>query len=165
MHVTYHYRDVNVRNCLHAIKYYHRKDLIVPIVKATIDEHLISFVDSTANTFLVPIPMHRKRLWSRGYNHAFHIAKAYGETLIIRVETNLLARSANSPQQAKLRRKKEREKNVRNVFLVNNHRFDANKTNIILIDDTTTTHATLLEAKKVLEKSGFASVRALVLAH
>lgn len=165
MHITYHYKDDNVRKCLHAIKYYHRKDLVVPIVSATIDEDLMSFVGNVSNMLLVPIPMHRKRLWSRGHNHALHIAKAYGEALRIPVENNLLARNKNSPQQAKLHHKQERKENVRNIFSVNRHRFDTNKTNIVLIDDTTTTHATLLEAKKVLERSGFVSVRALVLAH
>jgi predicted amidophosphoribosyltransferase len=109
--------------------------------------------------------MYRTRLWSRGYNHASYIAKAYSELLSLPVEESLLIRIRPSPQQAKMKHKRERERNIHNVFGVHTKTNLPKNTTIILVDDTTTTHATLYEAKRVLEKAGYTNVRAITLAH
>ncbi|MDQ5962776.1 MAG: hypothetical protein QG653_583 [Patescibacteria group bacterium] len=165
IHTTYLYKDENVRSCLHQIKYYHRKDIVLPLVQASIDASLIDFVGTENNTVLVPIPMHFGRKWSRGYNHASSIANTYGKLLNIPVNENLLIRKKNSTQQATIKRVQERMKNVHNIFAVHQKNADQKTQNIILIDDTTTTHATLLEAKHVLEKTGYTNVKAITLAH
>lgn len=165
IHTTYSYRDTRVKQCLHQIKYYHRKDLIVPLVQETCNDDLREFIGNTTNTLLVPIPMHIVRRWSRGYNHAFHIAQAYGNIFSLPVNTVLLTKIRTSPQQAKIKSRSEREKNVRSVFAVHNNSEIPYDTRIILIDDTTTTHATLREAKHVLEKAGYRDIRAITLAH
>ncbi len=165
IHTTYSYRDTRVKQCLHQIKYYHRKDLIFPLVQETCGDDLREFIGDTTNTLLVPIPMHTTRLWSRGYNHAFHIAQAYGNLFSLPVNTTLLAKIRTSPQQAKIKNRSEREKNVHGVFAVRAKNTVPQNTRIIIVDDTTTTHATLNEAQHTLEKAGYRNICAITLAH
>lgn len=105
--------------------------------------------------------MHPIRKLIRGYNHSEILAKKIAKHAGLPYE-NLLYRQKFQIQQVKTRSKSERLKNQRNAF---NLRGNVTNKDIILIDDVTTTGATLLEARTLLLKNGARSVLAYTIAH
>lgn len=157
------FKDTSVKQCIHAIKYYHRPDLIEPLVKQSVYE-LEVLTKRHHNALLVPIPTTRFRTLMRGYNQAERIAKAYGKILNIPVTSHVLIRTKRNKRQVLTRSKSERLQNQMNTFIVNANSNLPERT-IILIDDVTTTGATLHEARRVLLASGAKDVFAYTLAH
>jgi ComF family protein len=91
--------------------------------------------------FLVPVPLHPKRLRERGYNQSEWIAKGMEKRLTIPVNTdNLIRTKATSTQTKKSR--VERWENVESIFTVVDHE-TFNGKHILLIDDVVTTGSTL----------------------
>ena len=111
---------------------------------------------------IVPVPLHIRRLRSRGFNQSLILARALGERHKIRVDFSLLKRRKFTLTQTGLN-KKERELNIKGVFEVTCPQ-KAKAKNILLIDDVFTTGATINECAKTLKKSGAACVAALTLA-
>ena len=70
----------------------------------------------------------------------------------------------NTEHQARIKDRRARLKNLSGSFAVKNEGLIKNK-NIILIDDITTTGATLAEAKKILKQAGVRKVIAFTVAH
>ena len=114
------------------------------------DERVVSF-----------IPLHKKRLRWRGFNQAELLAKQVATNINLPLE-NLLVRTKNTSQQAKLSRA-ERLKNLEKAFSLSPCTSLENKT-VILVDDVASTTSTLLEAAQVLKKNGAKEVWGLVLA-
>ena len=44
IYTTYSYKNASIKKCMQLIKYYHRKDLIEPIVKSTPNHSLFDFI-------------------------------------------------------------------------------------------------------------------------
>lgn len=105
-------------------------------------------------TFAVmPIPLPKKRVRSRGYNQAELIAQQFIkntrlETLMLRA----LERKYTKPQ-TEMKNYESRQKNIAGCFLVKNRSLIAGK-NIILVDDVYTSGATMKEAARVLKAAG-----------
>lgn len=156
----YNFQDPLIKKLIHSIKYFHRKDLISPIVKEIYLE--ISKTTEFENYIILPIPMPVIRKYIRGYNQAELIAKEIGKQCNLPVETNSLVRLSSPKSQLKTKTKNERLKNQHNSFKVVK---DVSGLNILLIDDVTTTGATLIEARNTLLKSGAKSVKAITIAH
>lgn len=105
---------------------------------------------------IAPIPLHPVRMRERTFNQIdFMLAhlKAEAYDLPIRIENNLLKRTRNTPPQTLLDRK-SRLLNVRGAFAVDRPAPDLQGP-ILLIDDVTTTGATLTEALFTLERAGY----------
>lgn len=112
---------------------------------------------------LVSIPLYPKRLRMRGFNQAQLLANSLGEKLNIKVNNKVLSRIKFSKPQVELRGG-ERRNNIRNSFVYNNSEEIKDK-NIALIDDVSTTGATLFECSKILKTHGADIVWGIVLAH
>ncbi len=100
---------------------------------------------------VVPVPLSAKRLGERGYNQACALATA-------------LVRLGETPDQHSLGRE-ARLRNLRGVFAahpVHTHRLVGR--HVLLVDDVTTTGATLHTAAQALQQVGAARVSALVFA-
>ncbi len=118
----------------------------------------------TFESIFVPIPLHPDKLRQRGYNHAELLGKALGRRVGIRVIAGL-KRVKKTTVQSALNRD-ERAMNIREAFAVNEkHLPQLQGKQIFLIDDITTTGATMLEAAKVLKKAGVEKVWGIALAH
>jgi len=109
---------------------------------------------------IASIPLHFLRERKRGFNQsavlAKHIAAYFGARYV-----DVLSRTDYTKPQAKLKIKK-RAKNIAGCFICARPDEVKNK-NIIIVDDVTTTGATLREACAVLKKHGARSVIALVI--
>lgn len=113
---------------------------------------------------LIPVPLHYWRLVYRRYNQSALIAKALGDAIEKPVWLNHLKRIKATPSQGRLKAK-ERHKNVKRAFAVNEqNKQDIKGKTIVLIDDVYTTGATIKECSKTLLKAGAKEVRALTLA-
>ncbi|MDZ4130993.1 MAG: phosphoribosyltransferase family protein, partial [Hydrogenophaga sp.] len=116
---------------------------------------------------VVPVPLTARRLGERGYNQAWELIKALRRLAPGPVGSTLataLVRLGETPDQHSLGRE-ARLRNLRGVFaahplhaqlLVGRH--------VLLVDDVTTTGATLHTAAQALQQAGAARVSALVFA-
>jgi ComF family protein len=158
----YSYQDPLIKKSIHAIKYFHRRDLLLPLATTLVDYIRMENIVFTENTVLVPIPMPLIRKYIRGYNQSEHIARILSQQLQVPVDMGILKRLRSPKRQVTLKTKSERIKNQRQSFVVNK---TVSLLDIILIDDVTTTGATLQEARDLLLSLGAKSVRAITLAH
>ncbi len=110
--------------------------------------------------YLVPVPLHWKKRFIRGYNQA-HIIASVLDGITSKINTDLV-RIKNTRAQFSLTPTK-RKKNVEGAFaLRKNHDFSGKR--ICLVDDIKTTGATLNECSRILKDAGAQRVYALVLA-
>lgn len=113
---------------------------------------------------IVPVPLHPRRARGRGYNQAALLAVEVGKRLGIPVAPWALQRWRPTPPQSGLEQS-ERRKNIRGVFAPGTGCGDKlGDKSILLVDDVTTTGATLAECARVLKKAGAALVDGFVLA-
>ncbi len=112
--------------------------------------------------YLVPVPLHRRRLIGRRYNQAAIIAFALGKETHVTVAPDMLVRTRHTPSQGHLKAK-ERFNNVKKAFSFNS-KYQVKDKTIILIDDVYTTGATVQECAKALLNAGAAKVHVLTLA-
>jgi ComF family protein len=113
---------------------------------------------------LVPVPLHRRRLFHRRYNQAALLAQEIGRLSGKPVLFDALQRVRATPAQGHLTRA-ERRKNVKGAFRLDPAQKAAieGKT-ILLIDDVMTTGATINECARVLIDAGAKNAFALSLA-
>ena len=110
---------------------------------------------------LVPIPLHRRRLWSRGFNQAALVADELTRLTGAPHDHHLLLR-ARATVSLRGKSRREREKIVAGVFaLAPDAKAKAAGRHLILIDDVHASGATLRAAAKALRRSGAVRVSAL----
>ena len=112
---------------------------------------------------LVPVPLHRWRLFHRRYNQSALLAQQIGKMAQKPVLPDALKRVRDTPPQGHLKRK-ERQENVKGAFAVDaRHKNDVEGKTFVLIDDVMTTGATVNECSRVLLKAGAKQVHVLTL--
>lgn len=160
-----------VKKLLYQFKYKpFLSDLKVPLGKLLYEgmiqnEVFSRYISSTNGVWITSVPLHRMREKRRGYNQSALLAKELSKSLKIPYAEGLLTRRKPTRPQFELKRE-ERRKNIKDAFLVNDKLITNNKiANVILVDDITTTGATLSECGKVLKKSGVKNVLGVTLTH
>jgi ComF family protein len=112
--------------------------------------------DLPDDAILLPVPLHRRRLWSRGFNQSSLIAAQLGK-LWGRGRTDGLLRRVRPTQPLKGMSGHQRRQMVTGAFAVTDPGQVAGKT-IVLIDDVLTTGSTAEACAKALRKAGAARV-------
>lgn len=121
----------------------------------------IFFNDDTARPdCIIPVPLHTRRLISRGYNQSVELARPLAKQLGVNLDTHSCKRVRNTIPQSDLPAKK-RQGNVRNAFSVTQ---GINYNHVLLIDDVITTGSTVNELARTLYKAGVARVDVLACA-
>ncbi len=110
--------------------------------------------------YIIPVPLHIKRLRARGFNQSLLLSQVIFSEQKHKIRPEMLQKCQNTISQTVLS-KKERQKNVRNSFKVRSPA-DIRDKCICLVDDVYTTGATLEECAKMIVKSGAKSVYAVV---
>ena len=101
--------------------------------------------------YIVPVPLHNKRIAQRGYNQSELIAAEVARQLNVTLEATNLYRTRNNDSQTK-KSLEERIENVTDLFALHDTTLFENKT-ILLIDDVLTTGSTIIACCKALYKS------------
>lgn len=160
------YRNPDIAGLIQALKYDH-DPRAAHILAEVLGEYLREDIAqrrlfSTLPHILIPMPLHRTRLNERGFNQIERILETLPDEFhsgsLARVNTTLLTRTRATKQQTRLSRK-DRLINVRGAF---SRTTTLPRAHFYLIDDVTTTGATLTEAAKALAAP---EVTVLALAH
>jgi len=145
---------------LQALKFGHARSLgraLALLVAPVIDAR---GGDAASADVLVPVPLHRRRLRSRGYNQAMEIARTLSATLRIPLDAGTARRiGAAAPQS--LLPARERAANVANAFEV---RADLTGLRVAIVDDVITTGATINALAAALIRAGAERVEAWAVA-
>lgn len=119
---------------------------------------------------VLPIPLTPQRLAERGYNQAWELVKALRQQARqrqLRTPTELsqgLLRLGGTPDQHSLPRH-ARLQNLKGVFVANPvHRSELGGRHVLVVDDVTTSGATLEAAAEALREAGAREVSALAFA-
>ena len=111
--------------------------------QAYIDSDLFDDVD-----YLVPVPLHPRRLRERGFNQAEWICRGMSEVLHIPMDTEHLVRVRNNPHQSQSRFEK-RADNVENIFAVR-YPEEWKDRHVLLVDDVITSGSTMFACMRML---------------
>ncbi len=116
------------------------------------------------DALLVPVPLHRWRLWARGFNQAALVAAELTRLGGVPHDHHLLLRKRATPS-LRGKGKRERERIVAGAFaLADGAKARAAGRHLVLIDDVHASGATLRAAARTLRRSGAARVSALTFA-
>ncbi len=148
-----------IRQAIHQFKYRNLRAIAKPLANL-LGDYLTA--KPIPGEVLVPVPLHRKRLRERGYNQSELLSQELGKLFKLPVVADCLVRERHTSPQARATSVSERQSNVVNAFTNHNRRLQDKK--VLLIDDVTTSGATLNACAAVLKAIGASSVWGLTLA-
>ena len=111
--------------------------------------------------FITYVPLSKKSKRKRGFNQCQYMAKRISINLGI-VCNEVLVKKVENKEQKKLKYS-ERYENVKNIFELKKY-IDIKGAKLIIIDDVTTSGATMEEACRILKKYGVKEIKLLTLA-
>jgi ComF family protein len=147
--------DGALRAIVHALKYEGRRSLARPL-GALMRRHGADVLAGTACA--VPVPLHQSRRRHRGFNQAADLARQLGVPSVA-----ALKRLRATPAQTGLPAA-QRHRNLRGAFAVTRAGRSLAGSIVVLVDDVSTTGATLDACARVLKDAGVVEVRALTAA-
>lgn len=118
-------------------------------------KYSMDFIRQIRPQVILPVPIHRKKYYTRGYNQAEVLAREMSRGLSIPVRTDLVLRKKFTKAQKELG-KKDRKKNLEKAFWV--HPDAAEYRCVLLIDDIYTTGSTIHAIAKKLKEAGVEKV-------
>jgi ComF family protein len=148
-----------IRRAVHDFKYNNLKALDSELAALMYDYLKENPIPGDA---LVPVPLHDRRLRERGYNQSALLARELGKLTGLPVVEGCLSRRIYVSSQARSASIEERKRNVTDAFNCRDRRLKDK--NVILIDDVSTSGATLNACAGVLKAAGATGVRGLVIA-
>lgn len=140
---------------MHALKYDGRRSLARPLAERMRERGAWVLEGADA---VVPVPLHPSRRRERGFNQASDLAKYLGFTVAV-----LLRRARHTAVQTTLAAAR-RHANVRGAFEATARAADFCGRIVVVVDDVSTTGATLDACARALIDGGIAEVRALTAA-
>jgi len=153
------YHNVILRTLLHALKFENIKDAAGPLSQFLLI-YLRALSLDLKDWLVLPIPLHPARERARGFNQALLLAKNVAENLELPILDKTLERAKHTRPQIELHDHALRQANLENAFRVE----DADPIrarNILLVDDITTSGATLRTAARTLRQAGARKIIAL----
>ena len=147
-----------MRQAIHQLKYRNLRALAIPLSRL-LNDYLST--NPVRGEVLVPVPLHQKRVRERGYNQSSLLAQELGKLTKLPVVDNCLIRQHHALPQVRTSTMDERWHNVANAFSCCDHRLRYKQ--VLLIDDVSTSGATLDSCAAVLKAAGATSVWGLVL--
>ncbi len=164
------YKDPRIKRLLWQFKFENKFSIAEDLAVFAAD-HLIAeladraIFENITDITLVPIPLSKKSRKARGYNQSEILAKEIARGLGDGYKTrDLLMKVRDTETQHSIKNRRTRLQNLRGAYAAKNSEEVAGK-NILLVDDITTTHATLVEARRALREAGARKVLAFTIAH
>jgi len=166
----YNYKSPTVKKIILYLKKNKSKELAMILGKLLSDistdiSSEYATLHQTHITILVPIPISRVRLLERGFNQSKLIAQSLLQNVSQHdyVVQELLQRASHRKKQSTVTSRQDRMKNMKNVFIAK--KILSKDSLYIIIDDVTSTGATLQEAKRALQKAGARHIVGITVAH
>lgn len=108
---------------------------------------------------VLPVPLHWRRRWLRGFNQALEIAGPVARHLDVPIVTNVVRRRATRSQSGLHAR--ERAGNMRSAFAL---RGRLESEHLLIVDDVITTGSTIHEIARLARRAGVPKISALAVA-
>jgi len=147
-----------IRECIHSLKYENNQSLgeyfsreLIACIKA----------EDWSLDVVIPVPLSSFRIKERGYNQSALLARPLAMGLSLRYQPHGLKRIRNTQSQVELTAV-ERRRNVAGAFQAEPE--IVQDKNILLVDDVTTTGATLYECSRALRAGGANGVYCITIA-
>ena len=157
--IAFYHRSL--QQAIHLFKFEKKRVLARHLIHL-INAHIPSDCDIAEYDFVVPIPIHKKRLRERGFNQAALLADGIAKAEDIPVLVDTLVRKRHTVAQSSLDRD-ARQENIVGAFEVRNRDVIRGK-RLLIIDDVFTTGATIREAVSELWTADPAEIDVLTLA-
>ena len=148
-----------IREAVHQLKYHNLRAIagsMALLLHRYLQENLLP------GDVLVPVPLHPKRQRERGYNQSSLLAMELSQLQELPVDEKSLVREKYTLPQARTTSLEERQRNIIGVFRCRGE--GVKRKRVILVDDVSTSGATLNACAAVLKEAGASSVWGLVLA-
>ncbi len=153
--------DGPLKELIHLFKYAGKVEIRRPLALFTA-ARLAPFVEDIAPDFLVPVPLHPRKLRERGFNQALLLGQLLAKQWQLPLSINNLRRIRWTEPQITLSAE-QRLQNVRGAFAVHAPAEFARK-RLLLLDDVYTTGNTVAECAKTLKRAGAAAVHVVTVA-
>lgn len=168
----YSYRHSLVNKLLWKLKYNHSQD-VAKMFGKILGQMLIPIILEKKFLFekivFVPIPLNigDKRMHNHAEILANEICDFLNKNITKHCEVKSIFIKSTSKKQAHIKIKQERLNNIKNTFSINPHEASSLSANnlYIIVDDITTTGATMYEAKTVLGKNTDLKIISVAIAH
>jgi competence protein ComFC len=169
LRAVFDYQDKTIQALVQAAKYDGNRKAARIMGRQMYDEILFFCQERriiSQHIGLVPIPLSKERLRKRGFNQCRRIIKSVCTTAKQTdhlQERHVLRKVKQTRPQTNMGKRKRKE-NVKNCFRLKSE-CNIEEENLIIIDDVTTTGATIAEAKRALAAGNPESISALTFAH
>lgn len=166
------YQHPLIKKAIWDLKYYNKKHASVALGKQ-LGIYMYEEISELRQIYrgqkfiIIPVPLSKERFRERGYNQAEYLAHAFAQSFhedIFEINTNIVLKTRDTGHQARIHNKKIRLKNIIGAFILNKN-INLNNRIVFVLDDVTTTGATLTEIIKILKKAGAREVRGIAVAH
>jgi len=147
--------DERARSLVLRLKYGRKTGL----AKVMAGHMLRPLAELDAGALLVPVPLHRSRLWSRGFNQSVLIAAALARRSGHSTDPFVLERKRRTPK-LKGMTVAERRRTVQGAFALRKGK-NVKDQHLILVDDVYTSGSTAEACARLLKRKGAASVSLL----
>lgn len=161
------YENPAIKQIVHNLKYRFIADISQPLARLVVKALIRS--DCPVPDYIVPVPLHPRRLRWRGFNQSLLLGEHISQELtpLMKIEVlDILTRKYFNQPQMKIKNYQTRLQNVKGIFDL---KYDVDKKiienkNILIIDDIATTGATIFECAKTLKENGARKVFSAVVA-
>lgn len=150
------------QNLIHNLKYRNRQE-VGTFLGNLYSNELMNVAIFKEIDFIIPVPLHKKRLHERGYNQVTTFCKAIEKNLTIPVLDDVLVKTQNLKSQTN-KSKEGRIENSKNVFSIENQDKIEGK-HILIVDDVFTTGATIEACAKEILKIKNTKISILTMAY
>lgn len=153
--------EKTLQEAIHLFKFEKRTSLCHSLIQLLVDNipHDLNLEDYD---YVLPIPIHKKRLRERGFNQSLLLAEGLAKATGLKILKNALVRSKNTSPQSSLNNE-ARQTNILGAFEVKNQDYIRSK-HLLLLDDVYTTGATVREVVKILWDADPVEIDVLTLA-
>ena len=150
-----------LRKLIHGMKYEHRWPLAEVLADRLLQKPEAQALLANSQC-LVPVPLHFRRHFLRGYNQAEVIARRFSQRMHLRL-LHPLKRVRDTQSQTQLHSREARLKNVHGAFALRKHNL-IQGLHLVVVDDVMTSGATLQAVGRSLLPAAPASLSAIILA-